>query len=56
MRQNFGQRGDARPADPHDDPDAPVQRLDIMPRVQRRLFLLSGNGCAFADCREVLAP
>ncbi|TLS45651.1 hypothetical protein FE633_12800 [Streptomyces montanus] len=56
MSQNGGGRVNTRPADPHDDPDTPVQRLDITPRVQRRLFLLSGNECAFADCREVLAP
>ncbi|MFE5143924.1 hypothetical protein ACFRDV_40965 [Streptomyces fagopyri] len=30
--------------------------MDVTPSVQRKLFLLSGNVCAWPDCSEQLAP
>ncbi|MFJ4343340.1 hypothetical protein [Streptomyces sp. NPDC088915] len=40
----------------HDDVNTPVERLVIKDSVQRKLFMLSGNECAWPECGEVLAP
>ncbi|MFJ5608195.1 hypothetical protein ACIQCJ_02195 [Streptomyces sp. NPDC093221] len=45
-----------RKAVDHDDPATPIERLDVKPSVQRKLFMLSGNECAWAKCRQVLVP
>ncbi|MFJ3706468.1 MULTISPECIES: hypothetical protein [Streptomyces] len=40
----------------HDDPTTPAERLEVKDSVQRKLFMLSGNECAWPDCRQVLVP
>ncbi|MGI5484982.1 hypothetical protein [Streptomyces lavendofoliae] len=40
----------------HDDVNTPVERLEIKDSVQRKLFMLSGNECAWPTCRQVLVP
>ncbi|MGA4803570.1 HNH endonuclease [Streptomyces lavendulocolor] len=40
----------------HDDVNTPVERLEVKDSVQRKLFMLSGNECAWPDCRQVLVP